>query len=99
MNVQGFSPVQAGTATIAATASSVNAAITVGIGCQEVIVQNAGPNIAFFRMGDAAQTAVATDFPLLVNAVYLLTKGTASNFAAIAPAGTATVYVTAGEGN
>jgi len=98
MNVQGFTPVIGGTVVAAATAASANFVMTIGSNLQEVIVQNAGPNVAFLRYGTTPQTAVATDFPLLVNAVYLLTVGPSNNFAVISPAGTATVYITAGEG-
>src|ERR1700749_4261560 len=99
MNVQGFTPVINGTVTAAATSASANYVMTVGTNLQEVMVQNAGPNVAFFRYGLTAQTATANDFPLLPNAVYLLTVGPSNNFAVISPAGTATVYITAGEGS
>jgi len=98
MNVQGFSPVIGGTVTCAVTAASANFVMTVGVNAQEAIVQNIGPNPAFLRYGASAQTATAADFPLLPNVVYLLCTGPANNFALISPAGTATVYITAGEG-
>lgn len=98
MNQQGFSPVIGGTVTAAATAASANFVMTVGANLQEAIVQNIGPNMAFLRYGTTAQTATANDFPLLPNVVYLLCTGPANNFGVISPAGTATIYITAGEG-
>lgn len=98
MNVQGFTPVINGTVTAAATAASANFVMTVGTNLQEAIFQNVGPNVAFLRYGTTAQTATANDFPLLPNIAYTLCIGPANNFAVISPAGTATVYITAGEG-
>lgn len=61
---------------------------------------NAGPNTAFVRWGIGAQTALATDMPLLAGVTEVFSKsGADDTVAAICAATqTATVYVTCGEG-
>jgi hypothetical protein len=98
MNEQGFTPAQGGTLTYAGTGASVNQVITVGAAMQEVMVQSAGGGVANVRFGTSTQTAVATDFPVLPGAIYLMTIGNANNVAVLAPSGT-TVYVTPCEGS
>jgi len=100
MNVQPFSPDFTNTQTLAATATSANAALNAVDGNMNVLrVANAGPNTVFIRWGATAQTAVTTDMPILAGTVEVFSKGAATNVAAICAAGqTATLYLTCGEG-
>lgn len=97
MNAQGFTPAFNGTLTFTATATSANLVFGAGASMQEVLIQNAGTGVAFFRWGNTTQTALVTDCPILPGAVMIATIGLATNFAVISPAGT-TVYVTPCEG-
>lgn len=94
MNAQPFSP--STTQICSATTSSASASMQAGLNC--VRLHNAGPNLAFVRMGVSGQTAVATDMPLPVGNTEVFCKGLADTLAAICAAGSATVYVTSGEG-
>lgn len=96
MNIQPFSP--GPTVTLAATATSADVVIPAGFNVIRVV--NAGTGIAFFRTGTSAQTALVTDTPILPSSyeVFTVPQNT-THFAAIcAAAGTATIYITVGEG-
>ncbi len=54
--------------------------------------------IAFFRTGVGAQVATANDTPVPPGMIEVFGKGGDDNIAIIVPSGTATLYVTAGEG-
>lgn len=63
-------------------------------------IVNAGPNTAFIRWGVGAQTALATDMPILAGAIEVFSKAAdVDTVAAICAASqTATIYITCGEG-
>ena len=85
------------TATINATTTSASASVNANVTTLEV--QNAGSAAAFIRVGTGAQTAVATDYPILAGQSKLITKAIgADTVAAITGTGTTTIYVTSGEG-
>jgi hypothetical protein len=96
--MSGVLPLRPGTtATLAVTTTSANVAIS-GAGNQ-IEIQNAGGVTVFCRWGVGAQTAVATDYPVLAGHSKVVTMGVGNtNFAAICSAGTSTVYITTGEG-
>ena len=114
MNQEPFTPSLGVTKTISATSTSssvtldaVDVAATPSNpgagpwgGHTVMRVVNAGPNTAFIRWGVGAQTAVATDMPILAGAIEVFTKaGAVDTVAAIcASTQTATVYVTCGQG-
>ena len=114
MNVQPFGPNFSKTKSISATSTSasvtldatdVNYTPTWPNACPTgghtaIRIVNAGPNTVFIRYGVGAQTAVATDMPVLAGTVELFCKaGAADTVAAICAATqTATVYITCGEG-
>lgn len=66
----------------------------------QVRIYNAGPNDVFVRFGTGAMTAVVSiDMPVPAGAVEVFTKTAAGTVAGIcAGTGTATLYLTAGEG-
>lgn len=91
-----FQPDPGSTVTIAATTSS--ASQNVPLQSESMLIHNAGPNLAFVRWGKGAQTATASDMPVPVGSIQTFGKEGADTVAAIAPAGTATIYVSPGEG-
>ena len=91
----------ASTVTVAATTTSGSTRVAlVGTGC-DLCVQNVGSATAFIEFGDSTvSAATATGFPLLPSAVLVIGKNpSATHAAAITASGTATVYVTTGEGS
>lgn len=100
-----FTPASAGTSSIAVTTSS---GLRVAIkqqptGSHQVRLFNAGPNTCFWSFGDAAATATTSDIPLPSGAIEVITLSNPSNaptthISAIAASGTATLYVTTGQG-
>lgn len=93
--IQPFSYVGATTTAVPAPASA-SAAMNAGVGF--VMLYNAGPNLAFVRWGVGAQTAVITDMPMPVGTVQIFSKGVSDTLAAVCASGSATIYVTSGEG-
>lgn len=95
---QAFRPT-AETITLACTAISASTTVLRQEPMQ-LRIYNAGPNDVFIRLGNGALTAVvATDMPIPAGAVEVFTKNAAGSVAGIcAGTGTATVYLTAGEG-
>lgn len=99
-----FRPSVGTTKTLAATA--VSASVTFDAkdagtvaGKSVIRVYNAGTGLAFGRWGTGAQTALATDMPLVPGVVEVFCKAnTDDTFAAICPGGTSTIYVSCGEG-
>lgn len=100
MNLAPFSPQSAGTITVSATQSAASTAFsTSGASCY--MVQNAGPNTVFHTVTVAAATAsVSTSTPVLAGAimVFSMPQGSAFFNNICNTSQTATVYVTAGEG-
>lgn len=87
-----------------ATAAAINLAaasqsVSVTAAATALEIQHNGTAVAFVRVGTGAQTAVATDYPILPGQSKIITKPVgADTFAAIATAGAGTLYVTSGEG-
>lgn len=102
MSALNFTPCLALTQTISATAVSSSITLTaVGSNATQMLLTNQGPNTAFFRYGDGAQTAVATtDTPILAGATIVFNTGSAPNTVAAicAATQTATLFVTPGYG-
>lgn len=95
-----FTPTGA-TVTLSPTSSSNGAAVSglpSGANSGVLRVVNAGPNVAFFRWSNASATAVTTDMPILPGAVEVFSVGNCTHVAAICATGSATVYVTPGNG-
>lgn len=91
-----FSPV-ADSTTIAATASSGGTTLT-GLGAA-VLITNAGPNVAFIKLGEGTQTAAVTNLPVLPYTAIIVRRNSSTHVAAICAATqTATVYFTTGDG-
>ncbi|MFZ5720311.1 MAG: hypothetical protein ACOY5Y_12725 [Pseudomonadota bacterium] len=99
-----FIPVDDATATISATTSSASAAIKAQpTGAHQLRLFNAGSATVFWAAGAAAVTAATSDIPLPAGAIEVITLpngtvGPATHIAAITESGTATLYVTTGQG-
>jgi hypothetical protein len=99
-----FTPAPAATASIAVTTSNARAAIKQQpTGAHQLRLFNAGTATAFWTFGDGAVTAATTDIPLPSGAIEVVTIPNATNaptthIAAIAASGTATLYLTTGQG-
>lgn len=90
-----------GTATLAVTAASSSVALPAGYTFGQVMITNApDSSTAFIAFGDSSVTATTTDTPILPSAAYTFTiSPDVTHMAGIcAGAGTATVYVTRGQG-
>lgn len=85
------------TSSLSVTTSNTQGTLT-SSASQRVRIYNAGPNAAHFRAGVGAQTAVTTDMPLAPGAIEMFTLPYATHVAAICATGTATVYITTGNG-
>lgn len=99
MNVQPFSLTSANTQTISAT--NVSSGITFPqSGAQSSVVRifNSGLVTIFVRATVGASTALTSDIPIAAGSVELFTKGNNDTISAITANGSATVYVTPGEG-
>jgi len=99
-----FTPVDDGTASIAVTTSSASAAIKQQpTGAHQIRLFNAGSATVFWAAGSAGVSAAVTDIPLPSGAIEVVTLtntngGAATHVAAIAASGTATLYLTTGQG-
>ncbi|MES2323276.1 MAG: hypothetical protein V4633_13510 [Pseudomonadota bacterium] len=96
MTIKTFMPKGDATVTIAVTVASASG--TIDSNSSAVRIHNAGTALAFIRFSTGASTAVTTDMPIASGATETFTKGTANTISAIAESGTATLYVTNGEG-
>ena len=110
-NYTPFRPSQGTTKTLSATGTSGNVTFdakdvsastanagTIG-GHSVIRAYNAGTAIVFVRWGVGAQTATTADMPLIPGVVEVFSKAWQDDtFAGITGSGTATVYVTPGEG-
>lgn len=94
-----FVPNSAGTATLSATATTGSAAL-VGNG-PNLLVTNAGTATVFVELGVSGVTAtVAAGLPILSGMCMALGRPPrATHIAGITASGTATVYVTTGDGD
>lgn len=79
-------------------ASTTTARVAIDKNSAAVRVVNAGPNIAFLNFGDSTVTADNAKMPLPVGNTELFTKALATHVAAIVETGSATLYITSGEG-
>lgn len=95
-----FTPMHIGaTLTLSPTTSNVQGTLAAaGANASEIRVVNAGPNTAFLRWGDGAQTATVNDVPILPGGTEIFSVGVVTNFAAICGTGSAVVYITPGYG-
>ncbi len=85
------------TATISASGTSANAAISGP--SPQVVIHNSGAVTAFIKFGaDSSVAATTSDYPVLAGATEVLSKGAAAYVAAITAGTAATVYVTSGSG-
>jgi hypothetical protein len=101
MTMDVFSPKRGETVNIAATSSAASVTLSdAGKSSSNVRIYNAGPNIAFIRIGVGAQTAdVTNSMPIPSGAVESFYKGQADTISAVCATGeTAKVYFTPGEG-
>ncbi len=96
MPLSAFTPAQ--TISLTASAASSGASFVSG-GNPTMEINNAGTVPVFIRFGVGAQTAVATDYPVLPGHCKLVNKANATHVAAICPAGSAVVYFTDGSGD
>lgn len=98
MNVIPFSPANGATKKLTVTSNSSSDTFA-GVH-QTVKVYNFGPNKAFIRYGNGAQTALTTDMPIAPGNTEIFTlPPQVTTVAAICDTGeTATVYATPGEG-
>ena len=82
---------------LSVTSTSSGSALTGGANPKRGLLTNAGPNVAFFRLGVGAQTALATDTPILPYTAIMIDKESMTHIAAICAATqTATLYFTTG---
>jgi len=93
------------TATLSATTSSSNAALSNQAAAQNVggqqcrIAAPAGGSIAFIKFGTSSVTAAVTDTPILPGSVEMFTiPANATHVAVITGTSTQTLYVTTGYG-
>jgi hypothetical protein len=100
-----FTPVDDATASIAATTSGADrvAIKQQPTGTHQVRLFNAGAATVFWAAGNASVTAALTDVPLPSGAIEVITlanatSGAATHVAAVTASGTATLYVTTGQG-
>lgn len=99
-----FTPADDATSSVAATASTSNAAIRQQpTGAHQLRLFNLGPSTVFWALGPTGVTAAVTDVPLPVGAIEVITvphAGVAplTHVAAITQSGTATLYLTTGQG-
>ncbi len=93
--VAAFKPAQ--TLTLAATTTSVGG--TFADTGDAVLIYNATATAAFVVVGNGAQTATLSGFPVLPGAQALIAAGPLVNgVAVILPSGTGSVYATIGNG-
>lgn len=99
-----FTPADDATASIAASVSTASTAIKQQpTGAHQLRLFNAGSATVFWAAGNAAVTAALTDIPLPAGAIEVVTlpNATASpttHVAAVTASGTATLYLSTGQG-
>jgi hypothetical protein len=90
-----FSPIL--TASLAVTTSTGRVALAAD--ASTVRLYNAGTATAFVKFGDVTVTAATTNMPIPAGAIEAFRPpGASTHIAAITSSGTATLYVTSGEG-
>lgn len=99
-----FTPIDDATSSISAATSTSNTAIRQQpTGAHQLRLFNLGPSVVFWAIGPAGVTAALTDVPLPVGAIEVITVPNAgaaplTHVAAITQSGTATLYLTTGQG-
>ena len=93
--MQPFRP--AATVSLAGTTASSRVQITNTTGLGAYRLHNAGTVIVFIKEGDVTVTAAVTDTPIAPGAVEVLSFGS-QYIAGITASGSATLYITAGDG-
>ena len=99
-----FTPLDDATASIPATTTSARAAIArQPMGAHQLRLYNGGTATVFWAAGDGTVTAAATDIPLPAGAIEVVTLSNggaagASHIAAVTASGTASLYLTTGQG-
>ncbi len=95
-----FSPIIGQSKTLSATTSSTSQSFTGdGIKSTAIRVHNAGTAGVYIRWGNGSQTATTSDMYIPPNQLEVFGKpANADTVAVITSSGTATVYVTAGNG-
>jgi hypothetical protein len=94
-----ISPFRIGGSTVAVSCTTTSADETISGHKGQIVVYNAGTVAVFMRTGIGAQTAVTTDYPVAPGSTQTLSIPTNHNtVGAITGSGTATLYVTPGEG-
>lgn len=102
--MKAFTPIDAATATRAVTATTARVAFSKPpLGEFQARLHNAGGATVFFRVGDSTVEAATTDIPIPAGAVEIITVKNLdadpdTHIAAITASGTATLYITTGEG-
>jgi hypothetical protein len=97
--MQPFRPVANGTLTLSATTSSSRVQVSAVAVPQEYRIYNAGTVAVFIEDGNSAVTANTTaDVPIAPGAIEVLTLA-GTHVAGITASGTATIYITPGDGN
>ena len=96
-----FVPNTASTVTVAATTTSGSTQVALIGNGRNVLITNAGTATAFVELGSSSATAATTTgLPVLSGEILCLGRPDASTHAvAITASGTATVYVTTGDGD
>ena len=96
-----FAPNSAATVTVAATTTSGSTRVALVGNGSSVLITNAGTATAFVELGTSAGTsATTTGLPVLSGEILCLTRPAGVTHAiAITATGTATVYVTTGDGD
>lgn len=99
VTVVPFAPKSASTITITAETTSSAQVIDPGPGrCRRLRIYNAGPNLAFVEVtGSGGAVSSATGMPIPSGEITIVTA-TGSHLAAVTTSGSATLYVTPGEG-
>lgn len=98
MTIKTFQPKQAGTVTIAVTTTSQAVALDQFSNAVRIRIVTGGSDV-FFDFGSAATTAtVAASVSMAAGSAETMTKGASTHIAAVCASGTATMYVTNGEG-
>lgn len=99
-----FTPADDATSSIAVTTSTANGPIRLQpTGAHQLRLFNLGPSVVFWALGPTGVTAATTDIPLPVGAIEVVTVPNAgaaplTHVAAITQSGTATLYVSTGQG-
>lgn len=100
MNVQPFTIGAGNTVPLACTNASASVTLSpAAIASNGIRVYNSGTVTAFIRATTGASTAaIATDMPIPPGLVEVLSKGVCDTISGITASGSATLYLTPGEG-